>query len=75
MPARRPVAVSQFVASINWGDVDIRVTVATVSGAAGSFVVSGRHKYAKNGHYALTVTIAVRSNDFRPSQWVRQWLS
>ena len=34
-------------------------SVATVSGSAGSFTVSGRHKYAKNGHYKIIVTITM----------------
>ena len=51
-------AGSQFVASINWGDG--HVSVATVSGAAGAFALSGRHKYGKNGHYTVKVAITVR---------------
>jgi hypothetical protein len=48
---------AQFVASINWGDG--HVSVATVSGANGSFAVSGRHKYARNGRYTIRVTITM----------------
>jgi hypothetical protein len=45
------------VASINWGDG--HVTVATVSGAGGSFALAGRHKYSKNGHYTMTVAVTM----------------
>jgi hypothetical protein len=55
--ANQSTAAAQFVASINWGDG--HVSVATVSGADGSFAVSGRHKYAKNGHYTIRVAINV----------------
>ena len=55
--ANQSTAAAQFVASINWGDG--HVSVATVSGAGGSFAVSGRHKYAKNGHYTIRVAITM----------------
>jgi hypothetical protein len=48
---------SQFVATINWGDGHI--SVATVRGASGSFVVSGRHRYTRDGRYAVTVAITM----------------
>jgi hypothetical protein len=56
--ANQMTAAAQFVASINWGDG--HVSIATVSGAGGSFTVSGHHKYAKNGHYTIKVAITMR---------------
>jgi hypothetical protein len=55
--ANESTAAAQFIASINWGDG--HVTVATVNGAGGSFTVIGRHKYAKNGHYKVKVTLTM----------------
>jgi hypothetical protein len=54
--ANQTAAASRFLATINWGDG--HVTVATVSGAGGSFVVGGRHKYARNGRLTVKVSIA-----------------
>jgi hypothetical protein len=55
--ANTTTSASQFVAMINWGDG--RSSVAAVSGGAGSFVVNAHHSYAKNGHYALIVTVTM----------------
>ncbi len=43
------------MAAINWGDG--HTSVATVSGSAGSFVVNGKHRYARNGHFTVVVTV------------------
>jgi hypothetical protein len=49
--------VSEYAASINWGD-DSPSTAGTVSAAAGGgFEVKGSHTYAAPGQYAITVTI------------------
>jgi PKD repeat protein len=53
--ANTSTTASQFVAQINWGDG--RFSVATVSGGAGTFVVDASHEYAKNGRYAISVTV------------------
>ena len=52
-------AAARFVAAINWGDG--HSSVATVSGSAGSFTVNGKHRYAKNGHFKVVVTITMSS--------------
>jgi hypothetical protein len=44
-----------FAATIDWGDGT--VTGGTVSGASGSFAVSGTHQYAHPGHDNVTVTL------------------
>jgi len=44
-----------FAATIDWGDGT--VTGGTVSGASGSFAVSGTHTYAHPGHDNVTVTL------------------
>jgi len=48
--------VSQFQASITWGDGT--VTSATVTGGSGSFVVSGTHTYLVSGSNSLSVSIS-----------------
>ncbi len=50
-------SASQFVAKIKWGDG--RSSVATVTGAAGSFVIDASHKYARNGRYTIRVTVTM----------------
>ena len=57
--ANTRTGVARFVARINWGDG--HVSVATVNGSSGSFVLSGRHKYARTGHYVVRVVISMRS--------------
>jgi hypothetical protein len=47
--------VSDFTASINWGDGT--TTTGAVSAASGKFAVSGSHKYGKSGTFTITVTI------------------
>jgi hypothetical protein len=46
---------SDFSAMINWGDGS--TTTGTVSGANGSFTVSGEHTYASTGTFPVSVTI------------------
>jgi hypothetical protein len=49
--------VSEYTASINWGD-GTASTAGTVSAAAGGgFEVKGSHTYATAGQYTITVTI------------------
>ena len=48
-------AAGVFTASIDWGDGT--TTAGTVSGADGSFIVSGGHTYAEEGSYPLGVTV------------------
>ncbi len=47
--------LSDFSASINWGDG--ASTVGTIAGAAGSYAVSGSHTYASTGSFTITTTI------------------
>ena len=47
-------AASDFLTTIDWGDGV--TTAGTVSGAAGSFTVSGSHAYADEGNFTVTVT-------------------
>ena len=46
---------TDFIATIDWGDGT--TTPGTVSGAAGSFSVSGSHTYAANGHETIIATL------------------
>ena len=46
----------EFTASIDWGD-GTAATAATITGSAGSFVVTGGHTYIDEGAYTFTVTI------------------
>jgi VCBS repeat-containing protein len=48
-------AASTFTASINWGDGT--TTSGIISGANGSFTVSGGHVYADEGQNTATVTV------------------
>jgi len=48
--------VSSFTATIAWGDG--AMTPGTITGAAGSFTVSGQHAYADEGTFTLGVTVA-----------------
>jgi len=52
--------VSQYTASIDWGDGGS--STGTVSGASGSFSVSGTHTYAEEGGYTATITITDTSS-------------
>ncbi len=45
-----------FSATINWGDGT--TSAGTVSGANGSFTVSGTHTYANFGNFSVTVRVA-----------------
>jgi hypothetical protein len=47
--------VSDYTASINWGDGT--TTSGTISAKSGKFLVSGSHKYGSRGTFAITVTI------------------
>jgi hypothetical protein len=47
--------VSQYSATINWGDGTS--TAGTVTAGAGDFVISGSHTYAAGGTYQTTVKI------------------
>jgi hypothetical protein len=53
MPGRGP---ADFSATINWGDG--ATTSGTITGAGGSFAVSGSHTYSIPGAYTTTVTIS-----------------
>ena len=46
-----------FTATVDWGD-GTTPTTATVSGAAGSFTVSGPHSFASAGVYTVSTTIS-----------------
>jgi len=48
---------SGFTATINWGDGSTADSTGTVTGANGSFTVTGNHTYADPGHDNLTVAI------------------
>ncbi len=49
-------AITNFVASVNWGDNSI-TTAAIVTNLAGRKEVRGSHAYAKSGDYPVYVTI------------------
>src|SRR6185295_15759829 len=46
---------ANFAATIAWGDG--ATTAGTITGAAGSFAVSGSHTYADEGAFTTTVTV------------------
>ncbi len=48
--------VSDYTASINWGD-NTPPSAATLGSKGPSFSATGSHKYAKHGTYTVTVTI------------------
>jgi len=45
-------SASDFTTNIDWGDGT--TTVGTLTGAAGSFTVTGSHTYATNGNFTIT---------------------
>ena len=49
--------VSDFTATIDWGDGSI-ATLGTITGSDGSFSVSGDHTYASTGQDTVTVTMS-----------------
>ncbi len=53
--AGTPATASSYAASIDWGDGT--VTSGMVTGASGSFAVSGTHTYAEEGSYQVTTTV------------------
>ena len=55
--ANSSAPVSDFTASINWGDATAAST-GTVTGSAGSYTVTGGHTYAAAGSYTVHVSIA-----------------
>ncbi len=50
-------SVSDYSATINWGDGQTSTGTVTV-GSSGTFVVSGSHTYADEGSYTVSVQIA-----------------
>jgi hypothetical protein len=53
--ANAGATTADFSASITWGDST--TTTGTVTGAAGSFTVTGSHTYAEEGSYPVKVTV------------------
>jgi hypothetical protein len=53
--ANTSAPLSDFSATINWGDG--HTGTGAVSGSAGSYGVSGRHTYGGSGSFTVTVTI------------------
>ena len=49
--------ISQYSASINWGDGAITSGILTAGSPAGSFVVSGTHSYLTYGTYSVVITV------------------
>src|SRR5439155_7118391 len=52
-----PEPVSDYSATINWGD-GISSAATTVANPCGSSAVRGRHTYAEEGAYTLAVAVA-----------------
>src|SRR5204863_185892 len=48
-------SAADFTATIDWGDG--ATTAGRVTGAAGTFTVSGSHVYAEEGNYPVSVTL------------------
>jgi hypothetical protein len=55
--ANTAAPVSDFSASINWGDGSAPTAGTVTSAGGGSFNVSGSHSYATTGQYTITTTI------------------
>ena len=53
--------VSDFVATINWGDGTTSTGSITESGT--TYKVKGSHTYAKNGSYTVTTTVVEADSD------------
>ena len=49
-------STADFTATINWGDASS--SAGTVSGSAGSYMVSGSHTYTSTGSFTITTSIA-----------------
>lgn len=49
-------STADFTATINWGDASS--SSGTVSGAGGTYAVSGSHTYASTGTYTITTSVA-----------------
>src|SRR5713226_3578168 len=54
--AKTSSTASNFTAIVNWGD-STAPTAGYVSGASGSFTVTGGHLYATTGSYTTTITV------------------
>jgi hypothetical protein len=52
-----PEALSNYSASINWGD-STPATAGTITLSGGTFTVSGSHTYGEEGSYTVTTTIS-----------------
>ncbi len=55
--ANAAAPVSDFTASINWGDGTAASAGTVTSNGGGSFNVSGSHTYSKVGAYTITTTV------------------
>ena len=53
--ANTALTAASFIATIAWGDGT--TTAGTITGASGSFTVSGQHTYADEGSFTDTVTV------------------
>lgn len=51
---------SHFAASIKWGDGS--TSAGTITKSTGSFVVRGKHRYAKQGRYTVRVTVTDKTS-------------
>jgi hypothetical protein len=53
-----PEPIADYAATINWGDsTGLDGGVRIVAGSKGSFIVQGRHTYARAGNYSVQVVI------------------
>jgi len=59
--ANAATSAARFIATINWGDG--KIGLGTVSGGDGTFLISGRHTYAKVGVFAVQVTVSLSVPD------------
>ena len=60
--ANQFATASQLSATINWGD-GTPASAGTVSGANGSFTVSGTHTYVSTGSFTVTTAVTDSSGD------------
>ena len=49
--------LSDYMASVNWGDGSSSIGVVTFDAAFGLFTVSGKHAYVEDGNYKIVVTL------------------
>ncbi len=68
-PGRIDPVVTDYQATIHWGDGTATENATITTDIAGGFAVIGSHTYAKWGSYAATVTVEDVDNPDRTNTW------